>query len=63
MTNERKQRIAGLLYACSGGFADASSYLLYGSFVGHVPGSLILLTIALAKQSWTATGTHAVSEG
>ncbi len=39
---------AGLVLALVGGYADAGSYLLSGSFAGHVTGNSILMAIAIA---------------
>jgi uncharacterized membrane protein YoaK (UPF0700 family) len=38
------------LYSFTGGYADASGYLLSRSFTGHVTGNLVLFAIAIA--SW-----------
>ena len=37
----------GLILALTGGYADAGSYLLSGSFTGHVTGNFILMAIAI----------------
>ncbi len=45
---DRRSLLLGLILACAGGYADASSYLLSGSFTGHVTGNAVLMAIALA---------------
>ena len=39
----------GLMLSLAGGYADAGSYLLSGSFTGHVTGNSILMAIAIAQ--------------
>ncbi len=41
-----------MLYAFAGGFADASSFVLYRTFTGHVTGNLILLILSVVAKSW-----------
>ena len=47
MTTDRRALAVGLILALVGGYADAGSYLLSGSFTGHVTGNSILMAIAI----------------
>ncbi len=47
MTTDRRSLAVGLILALAGGYADAGSYLLSGSFTGHVTGNSTLLAIAI----------------
>jgi uncharacterized membrane protein YoaK (UPF0700 family) len=45
--------IAAVFLVAVGGYGDAASFLLVGSFTGHVTGNIVLAAIA-----WTAGGNH-----
>ena len=49
------------LLAFAGGYADAVSYLLTGSFTGHLTGNTVLLTIHLARASWREAVSNALA--
>src|ERR1700719_2216326 len=38
-----------------GGYADASSYLLAGTFTGHLTGNCVLAAVSLASKDWYLT--------
>jgi uncharacterized membrane protein YoaK (UPF0700 family) len=46
--------LSTFFYSCSGGFADASGFLIAGSFAGHITGNLVLLSISGASENWVA---------
>jgi uncharacterized membrane protein YoaK (UPF0700 family) len=48
-----RYRLICLILALIGGFADAGSYVMVGSFTGHVTGNTVLAMIALAEAHWT----------
>ena len=58
MTDAGKESVAILLYALAGGFADATSVLLYRTFTGHVTGNIIFLCLSLARREWSGAGTR-----
>lgn len=41
-----------LAFAFLGGYADASGYVLTGTFTGHITGSLVLAAIGAASRDW-----------
>jgi uncharacterized membrane protein YoaK (UPF0700 family) len=45
------------ILAFLGGYADAGSYVLTGSFTGHLTGNSILLMVNLAYRDWAAVTT------
>ena len=49
------------LLAFAGGYADAASYLLTGSFTGHLTGNTVLLTIHLAQAGWREAANNALA--
>ncbi len=49
------------LLAFVGGYADAVSYLLTGSFTGHLTGNAVLLAIHLARASWREAAANALA--
>lgn len=49
---KRRYLLVSLIQAFVGGFADAGSYLLVGSFTGHITGNAILLTIHAVNSQW-----------
>ncbi len=48
------QQGAAMLYGLSGGYGDATGYLLAQTFTGHVTGNLVLLALALGGGHWAA---------
>ena len=48
----RRYLTISLLLSASGGFADAGSYVLFGSFTGHITGNSILSAIYLSRGNW-----------
>ena len=52
LTDITRQELMLGFYAFAGGFADATSYLAFKTFTGHVTGNLILLTIATVQHDW-----------
>ena len=48
------QLASAFLYSCSGGFADATGFLIAGSYAGHITGNLVLLSTKGASGQWSA---------
>lgn len=48
------QLASAFLYSCSGGFADATGFLIAGSYAGHITGNLVLLSTKGASGQWLA---------
>ena len=44
--------LVSLVLSLVGGFADAGSLILAGSFTGHVTGNLVLATVHAAHGEW-----------
>ena len=51
-TEDRRYLVVSLILAFVGGFADAGSYILVGSFTGHITGNSILLAIHVVNSQW-----------
>ena len=51
-SGHRRYLLIGLILAFVGGFADAGSYILVGSFTGHITGNSILLAVHLVGSQW-----------
>ncbi len=51
MANRRYFTIS-LLLSTAGGFADAGSYVSFGSFTGHITGNSILSAVYLSRGNW-----------
>lgn len=49
---ERRYLLVSLILAFVGGFADAGSYILVGSFTGHITGNSILLAVHVVNLQW-----------
>ena len=47
-----------LALAFAGGYSDAASYLLAGSFTGHVTGNAVFAAIAIGRGEYRALGVH-----
>ena len=48
----RRYVLVSLILAFVGGFADAGSYILVGSFTGHITGNSILLAVHVVNSQW-----------
>ena len=48
----RRDQIIIALYGFAGGFGDATSFLLFNTFTGHVTGNLVLMMVAVAHREW-----------
>ena len=46
--------LSTFFYSCAGGYADATGFLLAGSFAGHITGNLVLVSISCAAGHWRA---------
>ena len=55
VTDTIRKELMLVFYAFAGGFADATSYLSFRTFTGHVTGNLILLMVAAAQRDWSAS--------
>ena len=44
--------MVSLILAFVGGFADAGSYILVGSFTGHITGNSVLLAVHVVNSQW-----------
>jgi len=60
MTADTRPPEAWLYFALAvvGGYGDAASVVLARTFTGHVTGSLVLATIAIAAHKWSALMAH-----
>ena len=47
-----------LAFAFVGGYGDAVSFVLAKTFTGHITGSLVLATIAIAAHVWSSLAVH-----
>ena len=49
MPTARRDQLTILCYGLAGGFGDATSFLRYKTFTGHVTGNLVLMMISLSR--------------
>lgn len=54
---DARSRSVLFVLAFVGGFADAGSYVLIGSFTGHLTGNMVLMTIHLTSKDWVKAST------
>jgi uncharacterized membrane protein YoaK (UPF0700 family) len=57
------ENLVVIALACTGGYADAASFLLAGTFTGHVTGNVILAAISLGTGKYRELGIHLLAIG
>lgn len=51
-SGRRRYLLVSLILAFVGGFADTGSYIVVGSFTGHITGNAILLAVHVVNSQW-----------
>ncbi len=59
----RSETWLGLGLAFVGGYSDAASYILAGSFTGHITGNSVLAAVSLANRDWLLTISRLLAVG